>query len=160
MKEYIVSIAAVILITTVLTIVIPNGKIGKFIKGLFSIVIILVILSPITNLSFEAPNLNDINTSVSFQEDYLYFIATNKIESLEKDSQIILENCGIKHAEVCIDFIVKENYSTSIKNVKINLKKAVIISNGQHINIIEEGVNLVSKYLSVDKEVIFVDGYN
>ena len=160
MKEYVISIGAVILVTTVLTIIIPQGKIGKFVKGFFSIIITLVILSPLSNLSLDEFNLNDFNVNSKYQHDFLYYVAENKIASLEQDSQIILENSGIKNAEVDIDFIVNDDYSTSIKNVKINLKKAVIISNGQHINIIEEGVNYVSKYLSVDKGVIVVDGYN
>lgn len=158
MKEYIISIGAIIVITSVISIILPNGKTGKFIKGLFSIIITLVILSPLTNVSFKVPNIGDFNTKLEYQESFLFYITENKINGLEYDSEIILKNCGIKNAKVSIDYEVNEDFSHSIKKVKINLEKAVIISDGQHINIIEEGVNSLSKYLSVDKEDIKIDG--
>ncbi len=47
MKGYILSIAGIILISAVVTIVAPSGKMGKFIKGTAGLFILIVMVSPV-----------------------------------------------------------------------------------------------------------------
>lgn len=46
MKAYILSIAGVVLISAIVTIIAPNGKMGKFVKGTVRLFILVVMLAP------------------------------------------------------------------------------------------------------------------
>ncbi len=47
MKEYILSVAGIVLIASALTLIAPAGKTGNFIKGTVRLLILLVMLSPV-----------------------------------------------------------------------------------------------------------------
>lgn len=58
MKGWIISVVCVIVLGVLLEIVLPKGKISKYVKGTFSLVVILVIVSPLPKLFGKEWNLN------------------------------------------------------------------------------------------------------
>ena len=158
MKEWIVSVGAVILITSIATLILPSGKTSKLIKGVFSILITIVIFSPIISIKNGEFSLNftDQIDEIIYQEDYINFTNEKRIKFLQENCRKILTECEINGGEVLIEYTLKDNYHFSIKSVKINLENAVINKNEQRIYIIEAAIKAVSEYLSVDKGVIYV----
>ena len=160
MKEWILSVCAVTILTVIVGMILPQGKMGKFIKSIFSLIIMLVILKPI--LSFDLDDLHfDMgvgNTEVVYQKNYLDYVNQKKIDSVESDCADVLYNIGVSGANILLDFSTDENYEIMITKVNINLENAVIISGNKHIDIIEEIKNALSEYLSVNKEIMVIYG--
>lgn len=159
MKTWIISISAIVFITSIFGIIVPDSKIGKLIKSVFSILIIFVIISPIANIknqdvSFE----NFINTSeIVYQNDYLDFIADKKAKELENESKKIIENLGVNNVFVNICYMHDHLEKFIVKSVEVNLKNAVIISDKAHINIKEQIRTELSSYLEIDKKLVLVN---
>ena len=51
MQTYILSIAGVVLLSAVVTIVAPNGKMGKFVKGMSKLFILAVLVAPLASFA-------------------------------------------------------------------------------------------------------------
>ncbi len=68
MKSYILAIAGVILLSAVVTMIAPSGKMGKFLKGATKLVILVVMISPVISLvksgkpDFSAPSAVGLDT--------------------------------------------------------------------------------------------------
>ena len=50
LSAWVMSIAGIICISVLVELVIPNGQMNKYIKGIFSFIVLLVIISPIPML--------------------------------------------------------------------------------------------------------------
>lgn len=60
MKEYILSIAGIVLISALITILSPSGKTGKFVKGMSRLAILVVMLAPVAGwISGEQPKAGE-----------------------------------------------------------------------------------------------------
>ena len=152
MKSWILSVGATIILTSLICLILPEGKMGKYIKSIFSILVLLTIFSPIINIK----NINvDIDTSliyggnIELQTEYLSYVYEKKIDEYKINCLKIIENFGIDNVSVDISYSIKDD-KIFIENLYINLKDAVINSDKNHIVIIEEIKNEIKKYLMVD----------
>ena len=71
MKAYILSIVGVILLTAVITIIAPHGKMEKFLKGTAKLVVLSALIAPIAGfLTEKAPSLSaaEIGTDTAYLE--------------------------------------------------------------------------------------------
>ncbi len=158
MKEWIVSIGVIVVLTSIISLILPEGKIGNYIKGIFSILVILVIFKPISNVIKSNYNFENINSSnaIVLQDEYLHYVYENKVKSYKKTCTDIANNNGIENAETFIDYSVNENGKFIVDKIYLNLSNAVIISDKEHIYVIDEIKNQISYSLNVDTEVIMV----
>lgn len=158
MNTWLISITVSVIITTILTILLPNGKLKVLIKGAFSLIITLVMLQPLLNLKNSEFKIDGfaIEANVTLQYDYLGYVAEEKIKFLEVESVKILEDVGIRDASIQIKYYMTENGEVVIDKAKIFLYDSVIISNIEHIDIIEEIKQRISNYLSVDQDSVII----
>lgn len=158
MKEWIISIASVVIFTSIISLIIPEGKMGEFIKGIFSLLIILIIIKPIFSLTTTNLDFSNIfnGAEIVLQNDYLDYISNKKTQKLTKECKEIIEKIGVKNADININYYVAENGNTTIKIVEINLKNAVLILNKEHIDIIDEIKNLISSYLLISSDMVII----
>ena len=49
MKAYILAIAGAVLLSAVVAVIAPSGKMGKFVRGITKLFILLVMLSPLVS---------------------------------------------------------------------------------------------------------------
>ena len=71
MKAYILSIVGVILLTAVITIIAPHGKMEKFLKGTAKLVVLGALIAPIAGfLTEKVPSLStaEIGTDTAYLE--------------------------------------------------------------------------------------------
>lgn len=157
MKEWILSIGTTVLLTTIISLILPDGKIGKFIKGIFLIIVLLVILKPLANI--KDSGLSDmsifVNTETNIQSEYLNYIYDKKIKKHEEVCEKIIENIGIYKAKTSIQYSISE-MGMEIQKVNINLKNSVIISDKEHIDIIEEIKANIMSYLNIENEKLVI----
>jgi len=160
MKNWILSIGAVIILTSILTLILPNSKLGKNIKSIFSLMIVLIILQPIVKLKDGRMNFDKINTeqAIILQDDFIHYIAEQKITNYEHKCQNFLIEKGINNAKTSIDYIVNTNGQVEIILVNVDLTNSVINSDLEHIDITEVICYEFSKILNVDKNKVKING--
>ena len=162
MKSWILSVGAMILLTAIITIILPKGKTSGLIKSVFALLSLLVIIQPVTALKngdsdFSIPSISGGN-EIIIQENYLEFIARKRNENNEKNCEKILTENGINGATVSIEYTTDENASYEIQKVTLNFENSVINSDKEHIYIIETAIEKIAEYLDTDSEVIEVYG--
>lgn len=162
MKDWILSIGVTIIIITILSFMLPSGKLSNLIKSFFSILLMLVVLRPLTTLTQEKNFEIFYSTSseINLQDNYLHFIENKVIDKYKKQCEDVLNKFNIKQAEITI-ILGDENLNISyIKKIYINLEKAVIISNTEHINIIDEIKDNISTFFNIENNKVEIYGYS
>lgn len=158
MKEWIVSIGVVVIILSIISLLIPDGKMGKYVKCVFSLLIVFVVLKPIVFIGegdqIFTNDYDGVQVETTYQEEYLSYIKQKKIYELEKNCEKLMENHTIFNSKIKVVCQNDSLLDFSIKKVEINLQNAVIKSNKEHIDIIEEAVNSLAEYLDVSKTIV------
>jgi len=157
-KGWVITICAVVLLTTIITILVPNGRTSFVIKGVFSLLTTLIIISPICQVVNNGFSFNDftLENPIEIQDDFVDYIGTKRAEEYKNGCEKILVELGITKPEIEINYIIDENYNFSIKNAIVNLKSAVINSNSAHIDIIKDVKKSLSRYLSITESEVDV----
>ena len=71
MRAYILSIAGIVLISAVVSMIAPSGKMGKFIRGTTKLLILLVMLGPIISWVEGKRELSLSSSNIRTDEAYL-----------------------------------------------------------------------------------------
>ena len=153
MKEWIISIVAVALFTSIICLILPQGKMGKYIRNIFSLLIMLVIIKPIININDGVFEYKDIvvKDEIMLQQDFINYINNLRLEEYKQNCLKIIEEKGVKNSTIDINYLVEDEKNFKISFVQINLQNSVIISDNQHINIKEEMVSDIASYLNINK---------
>ena len=136
----------------------PEGKTGKYIKGVFATLTVFVIAMPlpkIFNSEFDLEEFLQQNTSASADYDVLENIYYMRLERLEQKIITSAESEGIKNMEVKINAL-NNNSFVEIQSIEINLKNVVIEEKNPNINIVDIVIDLVSKAAETDKSAVKV----
>lgn len=156
MNSWIISIACLALLTSILSFLIPKGRLDSSIKFIFSLVMTFVILQPLIGLK-DFDNFNNFLNGygeITLQEDYLNFINESKITNLEKNCINILEKEGIKNGNINIEYSVAANGQVIIDKVIINLANSVFIEENNHKYVIDKSIKSICDYLDVKIESV------
>lgn len=122
-SSWLLSIACVVVLSVLAEFVLPEGQINKYIKVIFSFVILLVIIMPLPKLfgkEFELRNLFENNQS-QLQEDYLYQVNLNKLNSLSEDIDRQILEAGMDKVVVSINSNIMSQ-SLEIFGVYVDLR--------------------------------------
>ena len=160
MKEWIFSVCAISLITITISIILPQGKLGRFIKNIFAVLIMLVILQPIVKFDFDEIVFSPLEgkNDILYQKDYIDYVNNKKVQFLEDDFENTIKQLGVNDATVEILYDYCNEYEFKVKKVYVNLENAVIVSDIEHIDIIEEIKDKLASHFLVDKNVVVVNG--
>lgn len=156
-SSWILSIAGVIILSVLTELILPEGQMNKYIKTIFSFIIVLTIIIPIPKLlKSENLKLSFYTSDIELQEDFLYQNNINKISKLEEEITEILKEKGYEKITLSINAnIFASPYI--IEGVYIDLSSLVIKQNKEHKDIIEVKVEIkkvVQKYISISEELI------
>ena len=154
----VLSIVGIVVLTLMVDIIIPEGKTGKYIKGVFAMLTVFVIAMPlpkIFNSEFDLEEFLQQNTSASADYDVLENIYYMRLERLEQKIITSAESEGIKNMEVKINAL-NNNSFVEIQSIEINLKNVVIEGKNPNINIVDIVIDLVSKAAETDKSAVKV----
>ena len=152
MKSWIISISAVVIITAIISLIVPEGKIGKYIKSIFSLFIVFTIIKPlfyIKNTEFKYEDIFDQN-EIELQFSFIEFISEEKINEYENNCLIILENEGVSNGIVEIVYSHEDQSKIKIEFISVNLENSVIISDKSHIDIIKDIKKNISTYMNIN----------
>lgn len=124
--SWLLNIVGIVFIGVILDVVLPNGKTNQFIKHVFSVFMLFVVVSPVSNWVSSAFNV-EVSSGVT-DSNFLYVTNLEKINALEKDIVSEIESGGISNVSVIINGNVFEEVLT-INSVYVDVSNAVSENN-------------------------------
>ncbi|MBQ9513478.1 MAG: hypothetical protein IJR66_00650 [Clostridia bacterium] len=159
MKEYLISVISVAILSCLIISVIPSGKTSKTIILCVNVIVGLTVILPIINYFNREDFSITIDTAYKTEEnlntDYLNYSIENKLEYNKKVIKTYLKSKNL-NGEVYFDYETDKDYKVVYKKISVKLNKKVIIAENNNINIIEEIKNYISCFLLVDKDIIII----
>ena len=159
MVAYILSIIGIVFLGVLVDVIMPEGTMNKYIKGMFGLIALFVIVYPISQILNSNIKLDDVfynSSATAIDKDFLQ--ATNKqIKSqIEKSLQAKLVNAGFENVDVEIECDLSQEQFT-IKKVRVDISKMVINQNMVHINKYTEIKKVVTEFVNVEEDDVVID---
>ena len=147
MSGWVLSVTAVVCLTVLLDIIMPDGQMKKYVKGIVSIIVIFVIVTPLASLAVGKFDLTKGNITID----------SDMLESLESTSdryrEIQLESMLSEDGITADIKIVSENGK---KKVEVIIKNEVLSEN--EMNILKQKVSkTVAEFLDIDDSDVGVE---
>ena len=157
MAGYILSILGIVVAGVFIDIIIPSGTINKYIKSIYAIFVLAVIITPIIKFFNDNQGFNLEYQEYEINQNLINYIQTNKIEAMENNIVSDLEDEGLLNIDILINYSL-DNNELSINSCTINLENLVISSDNQHINKYEIIKEIDREYTNMtDEEMIFYE---
>lgn len=158
---YILSIVGAVVLTSVADIIMPEGKTSKYVKNALSIFLVLIIISPISQMLSGGVNFDNFFETDNIQTDYSFILKLNeqKAEALEQNTKSHLKQAGYENITVNILY-TGNTEGIKVDYVHLDLTKFEFNANDEHIHIIDNIIKCVSVFLNISKEKIYTYGTN
>lgn len=153
MTEWILTLIGMAFLGVVIETILPNGKLNTFIKSVFALFLLFVIVKPLPKLFNK--NLK-LNTDYSYVEDSIFLNTLNqkKLENYEISILNQLENEGITNVSILFDADTTKS-DLIIQKVYVDICNVVLKNKDKHINITDTILKIVTNTLNIlDKEVV------
>ncbi len=135
MGAWIISITGVICLGILLDIVLPDGKTTKYIRGAFSLIVILVIVSPLPSL---------------LKKEWNFSFDDSAFSSSESDDEIEVSDLFAYNVEKCEEELKRQGITAS---VEIEYSSAVVRAVAVYVDDVsvsgEKVVSIVSESLGI-----------
>lgn len=155
MSGYILSILGIVIVGVFVDIIVPSGAINKYIKSIYSIFVVAVLISPVINFISKKHDFTLHYEDYEVSEKLLNFIHTKKVNQTEINIEKELDNEGFSNIDIIINFSIKDN-ELIYNSCSVNLENLVIESDKQHINSYEFIKEVVGKHTNLTyEEIIF-----
>ena len=147
MSGWVLSVTAVVCLTVLLDIIMPDGQMKKYVKGIVSIIVIFVIVTPLASLVVGKFDLTKGN--ITIDSDMLESLESTSDRYREIQLESMLSDDGIT-ADVKI---VSDNGK---KKVEVIIKNEVLSEN--EMNILKQKVSkTVAEFLDIDDSDVGVE---
>ena len=148
--------------SVIVELILPDGQMNRYIKGIFSFIIILVVIMPIPKLlnrDLDFSNIFD-NSGYEIDSDYLYQVNLDKMNSVKNEIEKQIEKRGYLNVVVSINCDIFDN-SMQYKSIFVDLSDLVISGQAEHNNIskIKKDISsIIMAIIDIDEEAILYDG--
>lgn len=133
-SSWLLSIAGVIILSVMTEFVLPEGQMNKYIRVIFSFVILLTIIMPLPKLFGKNIEFSDFlnQTEEVLQEDYLYQINLDKLTTLTEELEQKIDDKNLTEVEISINanILAKE---LEIYGIYVDMKSQDTQQNRQKI---------------------------
>ena len=155
MSGYILSVLGIVVSGIIIDIIIPTGSMSKYIKSIYSVFVVAVLIMPLIKFLNNNNGFELIYTDYELQENLLTYIYQNKVDNLEIEIEKHFSNEGFNLIDIEIDFSI-ENNELIIKSCLTNLENLSISSGCEHINKYEFIKEVVTKFTNLSSEDITI----
>ncbi len=153
MAGYILSILGIVMVGVLVDIIIPTGTINKYIKSIYGIFVLAVLINPVISMVSKISGYELSYSEYSADEGLLNYIYSNHVISLQNSIISTLTDNGFSNIDIKINYVI-ENNSLCLNSCEINLENLEIASDKLHINKYEYIVEVVNEIANLDEEVI------
>ena len=101
-SSWLLSIAGIVLLSVLTEFILPDGQINKFIKVVFSFVILFVVILPLPNLLGKTFNLEKYFGSQTLQQEYLEQVNLDQLNVLSEEVNRQVSASGLKNVSIAI----------------------------------------------------------
>lgn len=145
--SWLLALTGVVLLSVLVDILLPSGQTNKFIKGIFSILIIFVILTPLIRLKNDDFSFSGLfeSGSIEVDETFIKNVKVRQFEQKENEIKDVLKNYEITVEELVITFDSKD-----INNI---IGVTVRTKNKEQTSTIKRIIGVI---LGVDEQYIIV----
>lgn len=156
-SAWVISITGVCVLSVLVDLIAPDGKISASIKNVFSYIVVLVSIAPLPGLIKGDFSLDGIfsNVELDIQDEYIYNINQAKLDKWTSTIEVALEDEGIYGAVVSISANIFES-DMQIEAVYVDLYNVVINGELRNTNIQTEVVNVVLNCLDIEKSKVII----
>ena len=121
MKSWALSVGAVLLFISSINLILPEGKTSKIIKPIFTILLILVVIKPISGLkNFDLSFDGKIDSSIKIQSDFIEYVSAQKVENYKKNCVNIINELGVENCNIDINY--NETFSLNTHNTSFRIR--------------------------------------
>lgn len=158
--DWIFSIVGIGAIGILLDVLMPEGETNKYIKSIFALITIFVVISPLPKLVGQKINVNffeNTTTAVDVDSKFVKNVYLTRYEKMERQIETSIYSVTGENVEVEIRFF--ESCPEKIKEVIVFSKNLVIEGDDENKHIIEKINSLLKTRLGVQGEqIIFKNG--
>ncbi len=159
-SQWVISVVGIVLLSILADIILPHGQTNKYIKNIFAIITVFVIVTPLPslfeNVSYQGDLIMQQETPV-VDENFLNQLAISKQAEKETVLTNIFKENGYSNINANVHILFEEGVF-KIDLIEINIKNAVIRDEDKNINIKENLLKLVIDACDVSKDrVIFYE---
>jgi stage III sporulation protein AF len=156
MAGYILSILGIVIAGIFIDIIIPNGAINKYIKGVYSIFVVAVLINPVVKFLNKEHNFTIKYEEYNISANLLSHIYEMRSKTTEQNIETHLKNEGLENIDIILSFSI-ENEKLKYNSCIINLKNMTISQDKQHINKYEFIKDIVKQHTNLTDEEIIID---
>lgn len=102
MKQWILSVAGVAVLSVLCEIILPSGKTKKYVKTVMGVVVTLALAQPLFSLFGTVSQGNVLEKEISPQRQYLNYVQNTQAQDVQ-NLQNALQVAGFSNAEVAFD---------------------------------------------------------
>lgn len=150
MKAYILAVCGAALISALVTILLPEGRTGKFINGILKLFCLLVMLVPLlflfTDFEGALPGTGG-EAEMEYDEEFIEYMFARRAEEDEKAIEGYLEEEFTVTADAQVSWKNVE-YAYTVSEVEVTIEDFGIYTGGEHIFIIEQIAERISELYS------------
>lgn len=147
MSGWVLSVTAVICLTVLLDIIMPDGQMKKYVKGIVSIIVIFVIITPLASIAVGEFDLTKGNITID----------SDMLDNLESTSDSYRETqleAMLSDDDITAD--VKIENDNGKKKVEVIIQNQVLSEN--EMNILKQKVkDTVTDFLGIDSGSVSVE---
>ena len=153
---WIISITVCTLLSVMIDIILPAGKMSKMTKALMGIFTMIVIISPIKNIDLSKLNLSNIS-QFNIDNKFVQDRQDDMLLALEGEIESNLNMNGYLNVYIKVNGNF-ENGELEIENVLVDLENLIINDNSLNINTYTNIMAVIKKTLDIDeKKVIYYE---
>lgn len=133
MKEYVLNIVGAVLIASVTTIVLPNGKIGLLIQRMSKLLIVLFLIAPIVSFCMKGEFLF-LTTQITYDREILDSATALAEQSDERYIETVLYETFQVRTEVKV--VMSKDGTYTIEKIVVKIDDFGINDSNVHIDIV------------------------
>lgn len=135
MKTYILSIAGVILLSAVVAMIAPNGKMGAFVRGMMKLLILAVVVTPLISVIKKGDfdfSSSELRSDGEFLEQCALLAAAGDADEI---NAFVEENYSVT---ACSAVVCSADGTYAIEKITVKITDFGIFGQDEHIDIIRE----------------------
>ena len=156
MSGYILSILGIVVAGVIIDVIIPSGSINKYIKSIYSIFVVAVLLMPLIKFVNSGKNLTLKFNEQHVETELLNYISGKKVEELENSIENHLKSEGFEKIDIQLNYSINNN-KIEYNSCLVNLKNVAISTDKQHINKYEFIKEVVGNYANLSHQEIIIN---
>jgi len=153
MSKYVLSILGIVMCGIIIDVILPNGNISKYIKGVYSIFVVAVIINPVVSFLSNKNQIKLNYQTFEMDSELVLYIYEKRTNNLEKSIEEDLSNQGFKGIDIELQFSINNN-EIKYNLCTVNLKNLSISQDKLHINKYEFIQGIVTDYVNLTNEEI------